>query len=381
MRHDVHKHGRAGRSAAETREPRDSATTPTRTVDGHHAIERRHLFAEHRFDAAAHLLALQRAVGNRGVGELLTAQRMDQGQSQGQAAGSGPAPAVTPTEVEQLRAYHQTTTNPQIRALLGELIGHLGRVATWTPGPGSGGGHTRNLGPNPAGGAQYEISYAGGGTASERIGVLVHELTHVAVNESYDSDMLNYPVAPLPAGSTATGEEARQNERIRATDQSQLNAFQAHAVRNAADLLELLPTAGFRPTRMQEVANKLSGHTAQKPLHEYDAVLSHLLVWADRDGVSRTTQFYQRLTAFVAEATGWRQAGAINPTAAADSLDEERTRAMNARLAIPAPTPAPAAGAAGPSTAGPAAAHRSIREQARNTLTRLAGRLTRGDGS
>ncbi|GGM52082.1 hypothetical protein GCM10011608_41250 [Micromonospora sonchi] len=304
-----------------------------------------------------------------------------QGPGQGQAAGPGQAPPVTLTEVEHLQAYHQTTTNREVRALLDELIPYLQQVANWTPGPGTGGGHTRNLGPAQAGGPnRYAISYAGDGTASERIAVLVHELTHVAVNESYDSDMLNYP-APLPANSTATNEAARQTERVGDIDRDQLNAFQAHAVRSAAVLLELLPGAGFRSARMQEVANKLSGHTAQNPLHEYDAVLSHLLVWADRDGISRTTPFYQRLTEMVAETAGWRQAGLITPTAAPDSLDDQRDRVMGARLAIPAPapTPTPAAGTAGPGTAAPGAAQRGIREQAKSTLSKLAGRFPRRD--
>ncbi|BCJ56866.1 hypothetical protein [Micromonospora endophytica] len=354
-------------------------------VHGHHAIERRHLLGGHRFDDAAHLLALQRAVGNRGVGELLTAQRMFQSpaQGQGQAAGA-PAPAVTLTEVEQLQAYHRNVVNRHVRALLDELIPHLQRVSTWTPAPGTGGGHTRNLGPAPTGGSQYEISYASGGRDSERIAVLVHELTHVAVNEAYDSDMLNYPVAPLPAGSTAADEGARQDERVRATNQDQINAFQAHAVRNAAELLELLPAAGFGASRMQEVANKLSGHTAQKPLHEYDAVLSHLLVWAERDDVSRTTPFYQRLTAFVAEAAGWRQAGAVNPTAAPDTLNEQRDRVMNARLAIPSPRATTTAGAGAAAAGASSTASRSIRsirDQAKATLSKLSRRFPRGDQS
>ena len=135
--------------------------TASPTVDGHHALARRHLLGGHRFDDAAHLLALQRAVGNRGVGELLTAQRMDQGQGQGQAAGPGQAPPVTLTEIEQLQAYHQTTTNQEVRALLDELIPHLQRVANWTRGPGTGGGYTRNFGAAQAGGPnRYEISYA-----------------------------------------------------------------------------------------------------------------------------------------------------------------------------------------------------------------------------
>ena len=215
--------------------------------------------------------------------------------------------------------------------------------------------------------------------------MLVHELTHVVVNESYDSDMLNYPVEQLPPNSAATARGTRQAERIEATDArdpNQLNAFRAHALRNAAELLELLSGAGFSSTRMQEAANKLSGHTAQNPLYEYDAVLSHLLVWADRDGISRTTQFYQRLTAMLSEAAGWRQAGVINPTVGADSLDDQRDRVMDARRAIPAPNPTSAAGTAGPGTAAPgAAAQRGIREQARNTLSRLAGRFPRRDGS
>ena len=352
MHQHQHRDGATGRPARENRERRG-------------ATEGR------RADNAASVWALQRAVGNDGVGRIITAQRMMQAPAQGQAAGQGQAPPVTLTEVQQLQAYRATTANREVRDLLDELIPLLHHVATWTPTTAVGGGNTRNLGPaQPGGPNQYRIEYAGGGTASERIAVLVHELTHVAVEESYDSDMLNYPVAPLPAGSNAATEAERQQARIGATDQNQLDAFRAHATGNAAELLELLPQAGFVPARMREAADKLASHTAQNPLHEYDAVLSHLLVWADRDGIPKDGQFYGRLTTMVTEAAGWRRTHAITPTAAAGSLNAERDRVMAARTAIPA--------AAAPAAAGPAAADR---RRGQDLIRRLATRFTRRDGA
>jgi hypothetical protein len=367
MHQHEHRHGATGRAAPENRVRRGAA--PVAAGD-------RHAADGSRPDGAADALSLQRAVGNAGVGRILTAQRMMQAPAQGQAAGAGQAPLVDLTEVEQLQAYRATTTNTAVRTRLDELIPLLQQVATWVPTGATGGGNTRNLGP-PAGGGpnQYQIEYANGGTQSERIAVLVHELTHVAINEAYDSDMLNYPVAPLPAGSTATTEGQRQDERIAATNANQLDAFRAHATRNAADLVELLPNAGFSPARMREAAEKLAGHTGQRPLHEYDAVLTHLLVWADRDGIPQGGPFYQRLIAMVAEAAGWRQAGVVTPTAAANTLNAERDRILAARNAIPAP-PA-AAAAAGPAAAGPATEDRRGQE----LLRRLARRLGRRDGT
>jgi hypothetical protein len=368
-----HRDGGTGRPAGENRGRR--AASPV-AAGGAHAAE------GHGAGDAASAMALQRAVGNHGAGRILTAQRMMQAPAQGQAAGQNQAAPVTLSEVQQLQAYRATTANPAVRTLLDELIPLLQRVATWTPTQGTGGGHTHNQGPaQPGGPNQYRIHYANQGTDSERVAVLVHELTHVAVNESYDSDMLNYPVAPLPAGANAANEAERQTARLGATNQNQLGAFQAHAIRNAAELLELLPQAGFGPPRMREAAEKLAGHTAQNPLHEYDAVLSHLLVWADRDGIPRGTQFYQRLTAMVTEAAGWRHAGLITPTAAAGTLDAERARALAARNAIPAPPRAPAA--TGPAATGSAATGSAAADRRRghDLINRLAQRFARRDGA
>ncbi|MFY1701248.1 hypothetical protein ACN28G_05860 [Micromonospora sp. WMMA1923] len=381
MRQHGHQRGTADRSA-ETHPRRDTAVPTSaggRPVAREPALDRGRpaepgrALDGHRVDDAAQVLALQRAVGNRGVGAFLAVQRMMPAPAQGQAAGQAPAAVVNPVEIQQLQAYHATVRNAQVRSLLDELIPHLQRVTTWNQTPGRGGGNTRNLGPPPTGGPnQYQINYAAGGTDSERIAILVHELTHVAVNEAYHSDMLNYPVAPLPATSTATTEGQRQTERIGATNRNDLDSFRAQVVGNAATLLELLPQAGFTQARMQEAADKLSAHTAQNPLHEYDAVLSHLLVWADHDGVSRTTPFYEKLTEMVTEAAGWREAGIITPTADAGSLPAEQARALTARRAMTVPTPAPAAG---PSN------HRTIRGRAMNILNRLAERLSRDDRS
>ncbi|MFI1995605.1 hypothetical protein [Actinoplanes sp. NPDC020271] len=298
---------------------------PPRTTGGHAPND------------AASVLALQRTVGNAAVGRLLTIQRVQQNQ-----AAALPAP-ITINEVEEIRRYRADTPNADVQDLLDQLIPHLDRISAWNRQNGTGGGHTQidQDATAAAGSNRYAINYAGNGTVPQQVAILVHELTHVLINESYDSDMLNYPVAPLPAGSAATTESQRQSERIAATDPEQLRQFEAYVTSTAADLLHLLPGAGFAPARVSEVAQKLSGHTATKPMFEFDAVLSHLLTWSDQDDIATTSPFYQRLRAAVAETRTWRQTGVVTP-GPAGSVDTELGRVTSAWPAINAVTRPPA---------------------------------------
>jgi hypothetical protein len=314
---------------------------------------------------AASVLALQRSVGNAAVGRLLTVQRVQQDQT------TAPPPApITADEAQEIRNYRDTTTNADVQRLLDQLIPHLDRVSAWSRMPNMTGGGSTQIDPDAtaaAGSNRYAISYAGDGTVQEQVAILVHELTHILVNESYDSDMLNYPVAPLPATSTATTEGQRQSERTAATDPEQIRQFNDYVTRTAADLMHLLPHAGFSPARVSEIAQKLSGHTASKPLFEYDAVLSHLLAWSEQDGIPVTSEFYLRLKTAVDETRAWRQSGTVTPgTAAPGNGEFDRLNAawpaINAITRPPAP---------------PAPPRRRMRDRIRDRIIAILAKLKR----
>jgi hypothetical protein len=333
------------------------------------------------------LLALQRLVGNAAVARLMTgdgpelrrglahealhsqgtptavvgvAVQRANGESSTQGATTAPgggtqeiqeSEEVTSEEVELLRRYQQESQSPQVRRLLAELIPLLERVTGFTQQQGTGGGHTRNLG-----GGQYHINYAAGGSETERIAVLVHELTHVAVNEAYDSDMLNYPLPLPPGGATANTEAARQQLRRDQAGDVVTGSFTVHVMRNVARLLELLPGSNLPPDRQTEIRNKLTAHTAQNPFHEYDAVLSHILVWCDRDPAAeaiRSSEFYQALTGMVDEAARWRRSRQAQVTQEpAETLTATQKGLTNQIMVAAGGTRA--GPATGPATGGPA---------------------------
>jgi hypothetical protein len=218
--------------------------------------------------------------------------------------------------------YRSETQDPDVQALLDELLPLLSNVTDFErteplAGQGVGGGNTRNLG-----GGRYEIRYSAPPNpdpTTDLLAVIVHELTHVAVNESYDSDMLNLPVPQL-AGRPAQAdpgpnEEAIQGDRLRLVPPEAKNKFMDMVQSQGNALLNDLGSSGLSTQRQAQISEKLQGHTMRNPYHEYDAVLSHLLVWSDQDGVDapeiRNSDFYRNLTGMAGETAAWRRAGQI----------------------------------------------------------------------
>jgi hypothetical protein len=114
---------------------------------------------------------------------------------------------------------------------------------------------------------------------SGNMGKLVHELTHVAVNEAYKHDFVNYPhrtaqnVPPRtydPQGR-CTNEFDRQTKYMDDTSNSKLSGIllQLTSRANASELPLDKKTA---------VTSKLN-YGMQWPLKEYDTVINQVLVW------------------------------------------------------------------------------------------------------
>ncbi|KAA6223239.1 hypothetical protein CP973_16145 [Streptomyces albofaciens JCM 4342] len=220
----------------------------------------------------------------------------------------------TAQDRQLLHDYSRETRDPYVQRLLAELLGHVNR-AGFERTAGAGGGNTRDLGQG-----RYAISYAHTPdmTRTDHLAVMVHELTHVAVGQAYDSRMLNFPVPPLSAAEEARvrnetpgREEDFQNAGLRRADARRRDAFVDLVVGNVQRLLDELRGSGLPAGRQRAVRSKLTDHMRARPYHEYDGVLSHVLVWADLDGVDRSSAFYRSLTAMVAQAADWRAAGDI----------------------------------------------------------------------
>ncbi|MFH9421888.1 hypothetical protein [Streptomyces sp. NPDC017529] len=220
----------------------------------------------------------------------------------------------TAQDRQLLHAYSRETRDPYVQRLLGELLGHVNR-ADFARTAGAGGGNTRDLGQG-----RYAVSYAhtSAMSRSDHLAVLVHELTHVAVNQAYDSQMLNIRVPALaPAEAdrvrdeTPGREEDFQNARLGRLDARRRDAFVDLVVGNVRRLLEELPGSGLPADRQRVIRTKLTDHLRARPYHEYDGVLSHVLTWCDLDGADRRSPFYRSLTAMVAQAADWRAAGDV----------------------------------------------------------------------
>ncbi|MGH3620625.1 MAG: hypothetical protein ACRDQ5_02395 [Sciscionella sp.] len=235
------------------------------------------------------------------------------GSQANQPAGQEEPEEITAEEVMHLQEYQQTTTNAAVRTLLAELIPLLNRVQQFTHQTGSGGGYTRKAdGTTSSGEQRYAINYSTSPDSRDWIAVLVHELTHVAIDVAYDADMLNYPV-PALTGPRPASEEERQNLRLKNADQDARNTFRVYVLQNVSKLIDLIPGSGLPPDKQRETKRKLTMHTAMKPEHEYDAVLSHLLVWCDTYPEAQSSDFQQSLAALVAETQQWRTARQVNP--------------------------------------------------------------------
>ncbi|MEV0280221.1 hypothetical protein AB0I22_28045 [Streptomyces sp. NPDC050610] len=220
----------------------------------------------------------------------------------------------TAQDRQLLREYSEQTRNTSATRLLGELLRHLDHAAFQRT-AGASGGTTRHLGQG-----QYAISYArpDGMSHSDHVAVLVHELTHVAVDAAYGSDMLNFPTPALSDADrdrvrdeTPGREEDFQNARLRGVAANQRDAFVDLVLHNVRQLVRELPGSGLPAERQRTMRTKLVDHAQARPYHEYDGVLSHLLVWCDLDGADRASAFCLSLTAMVNQAADWRAAGAV----------------------------------------------------------------------
>ncbi|MFD7668369.1 hypothetical protein [Streptomyces sp. NPDC059788] len=220
----------------------------------------------------------------------------------------------TTQDRQLLQDYSRETRDPYVQRLLGELLGHVNR-ADFERTPGATGGNTRDLGQG-----RYAISYAytPGMSRGDHLAVMVHELTHVAVNQAYDSRMLNFRAPHLSAAEddrvkneTPGREEDYQNARLGRVDARRRDAFVDLVVGHVQRLLDELPSSRLPPERQRAIRTKLTDHMRARPYHEYDGVLSHILTWADLDGADRSSAFYRSLTAMVAQAADWRAAADI----------------------------------------------------------------------
>jgi hypothetical protein len=161
----------------------------------------------------------------------------------------------------------------------------------------------------------YTLNYQYG-----NIGNLVHELTHISVNEAYDQDFVNYLNPGAAAGVPARNINAHgyaTNTAARETAWKAGGAAEETWLDNNLQLLSAwADSSGLTAPRIQQVKNQLL--YGRINVHkEYDTVVNQILVWLHYWGFAPGDPFYDQVAAVAQEAYVRRTGGnAINTAAA-----------------------------------------------------------------
>ncbi|MFY4720726.1 DUF4157 domain-containing protein [Streptomyces sp. LaBMicrA B280] len=211
---------------------------------------------------------------------------------------------------------------PQItRDTLGDLLANRGIVNFTTGLPG-----TRLSGPGVA--EKYTLKHmmAQGEGATERLGSLAHELTHVDAGESFDNTQIlllsRRNLADADIKALATERKARVDalqallHRSGALTPDQANLFESKLTyatdpakgvgRYAAQFKDKLDAATHQ--RLMEIEGLTSPNSST--LVEYDTVVTQLLVYLHRWGVPQTDPLYTAVTQLATELRNDRRAAA-----------------------------------------------------------------------
>lgn len=142
-----------------------------------------------------------------------------------------------------------------------------------------------------------------------RLGNLVHELTHCAVNEAYHGDFLNHacsddgvPAMVLNANRFVENETARRSSRMDMTVLGYLGE-------NLNTLQRQLTQSGLSEAHKKEVADKID-YGKVNVYAEYDTVINQIGFWCLEWNARRGTQFAKLLDALGEDAYERRQGNA-----------------------------------------------------------------------
>ncbi len=159
-----------------------------------------------------------------------------------------------------------------LSCMLKEIVSLIPSVVAWIPVTTSGSAVCRY---GPRGIRQYEVRYQVGD-----LGNLVHEITHVAVNEAYGLDFINYtnvtakdvPARKLDHLGRCTNEAERQTKQMDHGKNGEVMATLTTLRQWAEASLELTAT------QRSEISNKLL-YGMMNPQKESDTVMNQVLVW------------------------------------------------------------------------------------------------------
>jgi hypothetical protein len=162
--------------------------------------------------------------------------------------------------------------NSALKLILNETIGAAKKVGIWANVTTSGSAVAR-YDPKTHTVRSYDVRYQFGDA-----GNLVHELTHVAVNESFKQDFVNYRNASAaPPAPDYDGEGRRKNEQLRQAKWMN-DASNQQMLTELTTLLGLATGAGLPPLQQTKVVEKLR-YGQMNPHTEHDTVINQILIW------------------------------------------------------------------------------------------------------
>ncbi len=181
----------------------------------------------------------------------------------------------TQDDLAKLQGYIALVPTVPFRNMLQEVHTVSGLVDEWAIVPTSGSAvcrYTTVLG-QPV--RRYSVNYQSG-----NIGNLVHELTHVSVNERYQLDFVNYPNKSavnvpdrtLSAKGYCTNEEARQAKQMSAAMNEK-----ATLLLSGLEVWNIASTE-LTPQQRVDIKDKLL-YGQLRPHLECDTVLNQILTW------------------------------------------------------------------------------------------------------
>ncbi|KAF7769735.1 hypothetical protein PCIT_a2627 [Pseudoalteromonas citrea] len=189
-------------------------------------------------------------------------------------------------DIAKLRRLNSVVTGP-LKLIISEVLAITPLVIDWINVQTSGSAVCRY---KPDNVRQYEVRYQFG-----NIGNLVHELTHVAVNESYNLDFINYsnrasidlPDRELDILGRCKNEDLRQTKQM----SQSMNTTKSDILMRIKGWTDA--STELSQIQKSEISNKLI-YGMINPHKEADTVLNQILVWLFEWGFPITGQYINK---------------------------------------------------------------------------------------
>ena len=221
------------------------------------------------------------------------------------------------TDVNALRVLQRGLNKPALNEMLDNVLSVVPNVASYQVVPTSG-SVVRRFDDRSHQVSGYYLRYQGDPNIpeEERLSNLVHELTHIAVDQAYGKDLTNYSNRTTKAVPAAIfGKEVStdtfslmRNEAARQTAQN-LEPVNKKLDGNLAQLDKLVSGCNFSPAIKKKIKDKLL-YGRVRPNLEYDTCINQIIVWWHIMDIPTSNNIYKKLETLVRDATTRRRTGA-----------------------------------------------------------------------